>query len=617
MNCLPVVDRELRVAARKRSTFWMRVAAAVTGLVIASGFFALATVNHFGLSDGVALFHVLSWLGLVATLSAGLFFTSDCLSEEKREGTLGLLFLTDLRGYDVAAGKLMATSLRGFYTLLAVLPVLALTLFMGGVTAGQYWKASLALVNALFLSLAAGMAVSAMSRDSQKALTATFLVLLLLAVGGPVADSTIASTLDRPFKPFWCMSSPGYVLTAASMWGSSPYWIALGITQGIGWAMLALACVLVPRTWQERKRRSVRTAGNWAYAWRYGNARCRLRLRRKLLERDAVVWLTCHERWQARGVWALALAGVGGFVTVLVKSPIEAWMFWNYVAGLFVLLLYVWTASQASRLLLDARRSGMLELLLISPVSDRQIVRGQWQALLRTFGIPVALLLGLQVAATAMSQLAYHQVATQVANTTVVTTNQSGTATSRIANTNAVVAGNSGKVRNAAANATPPSAAKILTSSPRNAAMVMVAAGATALSIGANLAALCWFGLWMGMTSRSANLATLKTLVFVQVIPWLVTMFAAGMALGLVMPLVMRSGSGQSASWFEWWPLVSTLLTASISLAKDAGFIVWSRDKLYSSLRTQATCGHGQPGPAAPPPLPAAIPAPPVILTQG
>jgi len=34
-----------------------------------------------------------------------------------------LLFLTDLRGYTWRWGKLLATSLRGFYALLAVLPI--------------------------------------------------------------------------------------------------------------------------------------------------------------------------------------------------------------------------------------------------------------------------------------------------------------------------------------------------------------------------------------------------------------------------------------------------------------------------------------------------------------
>src|SRR5258705_2695055 len=181
MTFLPVVERELRVAARKRSTFWVRIAAAIVALIIATGFLAL----QFGIRNvGRGLFAVLTWLSLFAALSAGLFFTSDCLSEEKREGTIGFLFLTDLRGYDVVLGKLLATSLRGFYALLAVLPILGVTLLMGGVTGAQFWKTRLALVNALFLSLAIGLFVSAVSRDSQKAIATTLFLGLLLALVG-------------------------------------------------------------------------------------------------------------------------------------------------------------------------------------------------------------------------------------------------------------------------------------------------------------------------------------------------------------------------------------------------------------------------------------------------
>src|SRR6266513_2034339 len=148
MTFLPIVGRELRVASRKRSTFWVRVAAALVALVIGSGFLILTQIGPFGIGPaalGKGLFGTLTWLSLAVALSAGLFFTSDCLSEEKREGTLGFLFLTDLRGHDVVLGKLLATSLRVFYALLAVFPILAVALIMGGVTGAQFWKTSLAL----------------------------------------------------------------------------------------------------------------------------------------------------------------------------------------------------------------------------------------------------------------------------------------------------------------------------------------------------------------------------------------------------------------------------------------------------------------------------------------
>ena len=52
MNCLPIVDRELRVAARKRSTFWLRVAAGATGVVIASG--GLGKEGYFAFNGAYA-----------------------------------------------------------------------------------------------------------------------------------------------------------------------------------------------------------------------------------------------------------------------------------------------------------------------------------------------------------------------------------------------------------------------------------------------------------------------------------------------------------------------------------------------------------------------------------
>src|ERR1041385_1755399 len=143
MTFLPIVERELRVAARRRGTFWLRIMAALIALVIGGGFIGLEYMQDV-LSGGSQLrlggpvFKTLTWMSFAAALSAGLFFTADCLSEEKREGTLGFLFLTDLRGTDVVLGKLAATSLRCVFALLAVFPVLAITQLMGGVPTAHF-----------------------------------------------------------------------------------------------------------------------------------------------------------------------------------------------------------------------------------------------------------------------------------------------------------------------------------------------------------------------------------------------------------------------------------------------------------------------------------------------
>jgi hypothetical protein len=214
-------------------------------MVIGGAFLLLSKAGVFTMTSlGVVLFHVVTWLAMAAVAAAGLFFTSDCLSEEKREGTLGFLFLTDLRGYDVVGGKLLATSLRCFYALLAVMPVLAVTMLMGGVTGEQFWKTSLALFNALLCSLAAGMFVSALSRDPQKAMAATFSFLMLWIFGGMLADWICGLVARRSLAPRWSLTSPFYVFVMGGAWERTPFCTALGIMQVMAWILVGLASVL-------------------------------------------------------------------------------------------------------------------------------------------------------------------------------------------------------------------------------------------------------------------------------------------------------------------------------------------------------------------------------------
>src|SRR2546422_89950 len=188
MTFLPIVARELRVASRRRATYWVRSGAALAVIVLGVWFF-LMTRTVPPQEGALILFGILTGASVLYCLLSGVRATSDCLSEEKREGTLGLLFLTDLRGYDVVLGKLAATSLGAFYGLLAAMPVLAIPLLMGGVTAAAFWRMALVLLNTLFFSLACGMFGSAISRHERKALSGTLLLILVMAGALPLAGA--------------------------------------------------------------------------------------------------------------------------------------------------------------------------------------------------------------------------------------------------------------------------------------------------------------------------------------------------------------------------------------------------------------------------------------------
>lgn len=78
----------------------------------------------------------LALIGLILVVAPAL--TSDCISRERREGTLGLLFLTPLNAESIVAGKIVAHGLRAFTLWLAVLPILTIPFITGGVMAPEF-----------------------------------------------------------------------------------------------------------------------------------------------------------------------------------------------------------------------------------------------------------------------------------------------------------------------------------------------------------------------------------------------------------------------------------------------------------------------------------------------
>jgi len=147
---LPVIERELRMRARQGATYWGRCGAAA----IAS-LFAVYSAGRFtsmlsSAAAGTATFTSLSWLGLLVAC-ASIAVTADSISDERREGTLGLLFLTKLRTFEVVWGKLVAAGLSGLFALIGAVPALALALLYGGVSGGQIFRTALALFGILFV----------------------------------------------------------------------------------------------------------------------------------------------------------------------------------------------------------------------------------------------------------------------------------------------------------------------------------------------------------------------------------------------------------------------------------------------------------------------------------
>lgn len=436
MTFLPIVARELRVAARRRATLWTRTLVAL-GAVATAVCFYLANLDVPEQQLSRKIFLGLVWVALIYALVSGRRFTADCLSEEKREGTLGLLFLTDLKGYDVVLGKLAATSLNGFYGLLGVLPVLAAPLLIGGISNGEFWRMVLVLVNTFMASLAIGIFVSALSRQAPRAMGANLgLVLLVFAVPAACGIVVVACLRAHPYLPafvasWWTgipMNSPKlWPMVASAPWYLPPlfyscpifsllagsdtlyrfqawhFWGSIITLQGLTWLLLGLASRIVPHSWQDRVP-SVKRAGRREF-WRslnYGPRATRAAFRQKLLEVNAFYWLAARARLRPVHVWCL-LAAVAGYWLWIRQAfgwewqPRDALRPANVVAAfLFNFTLKMWIAIEAGRRLAEEHKMGTFELVLSTALNERDIVRGQWLALRRQFLFPTLVVLGVE-----------------------------------------------------------------------------------------------------------------------------------------------------------------------------------------------------------------------------
>ena len=185
----------MRLAARRAGTYRVRLlaggtAAAVLVMMMGSSGGAPSQVGH-------QIFSVLSGLGLIFALLSGVVCTADSVSEEKRDGTLGLLFLTNLRGYDVVLGKLVVNSLSAAYALVAFLPILAFPVLLGSVTGSEFWRMNLLLLNALVFSLTTGLLVSACGKNERAVMLTTFFLILFVTLGLPLLWKAVTTLQDR------------------------------------------------------------------------------------------------------------------------------------------------------------------------------------------------------------------------------------------------------------------------------------------------------------------------------------------------------------------------------------------------------------------------------------
>jgi ABC-type transport system involved in multi-copper enzyme maturation permease subunit len=550
MHLLPVAARELRVAARRGRTYWGRFGMGLGTILVGGWLWLVFSLGNPGVpgGTGIILFTVLATVAFLHCLAAGLY-TVDAISREKREGTLGLLFLTDLRGHDVLAGKLVATGIHALLALAAIVPVLTVCLLLGGISAQVLTRTVLVLLNVLGLSLACGLFVSTLSRDARVAVSSFVLVMLLLCLGWPLLGylelELIRKGVTEDMRPWFLLPSPIMAFASAfsngtALWRGAPrdpYWWSMGLLQVLTWTFLAAAARWIPRVWQEKEKRGIGWWIDRGLRWLdYGSPADRRQRRTQLLDLNPVCWLSSRERWRTPAVWGVLAVAAGGWAFGYYQVGRD-WLTPPVAIGMALCVHGVfkyWLTTEACRRFAEDRATGAFELMLSTAMTVRRILGGRWLALLRTFGWAWLVLAVIDL----------------------------GLLTLTLRTADGMVG--------------------------RQELTAVFLAGIAFL--GVHFYALGWVGMWRGLTAKSLNQAVSLTVAHVLIWPWLI-FWLLWMGLALTHHLSMRAtGMSWVGIGYGNWSFLKVLLAwFAVMLSLNLAAALRARQLLLRDFRELAT----------------------------
>jgi len=395
MTLLPIVSRELLSRSRSRATYWARFVVALVGVLVCLESMGSAPPGAPA-GMGRYVFNAVVAAAFLVSCSMCLL-AADAISAERREGTLGLLFLTRVKTLDVLLGKLGSVGVISLGALVAFLPVLMIPVLAGGVTGGEASRKGLALLNMLFFALVAGLCASAAQHERFRAVRSAVL--------------TIGLTMIIPFLPYavgfggllhlFAALSPLVSIIAAgdAHYSSSRgfYWASLLAVHMMAWLILLAAGLRLRRSASDQCSELALSPAP-------------VRVVAKELERDVglgswqpvkgesspIEWLVFRQYGVSAGLWAAALLALAyeGWVP-LARQPIKvpgvspSWFFAGALGVVGALSGGAVVAWVASRFFVSVRRTGELELLMTTPLGVETIVTEQWNVLKRFFAWPV------------------------------------------------------------------------------------------------------------------------------------------------------------------------------------------------------------------------------------
>ncbi|MDB6056623.1 MAG: hypothetical protein JWO95_467 [Verrucomicrobiales bacterium] len=417
---LPVLHRELRENSHRAFNYYLRPLAA--GIAMFLLWLCVHNVEKEmnAPSMGLFLFSLLHTFLLLLIVIIVPVMTADSIAAEKRNGTLGLLFLTPLTARGIMIGKGCAHAFRAFTLWLSVLPILVIPFLLGGIAWFDVATAITMQFCAILISLAAGMLASALFRKRNATFGAAscfaFAFNIALSICFTFTFTTVAlansgfrgnrTVFDQSIEllPFVLTGYPEFFNFTGRMRSSMGGWSAVLTTRPTYphiWTQLLIASALIAflllfivliigawqinRSWRDKQSRvSLKWSNRFCTPLFLNRFKSQMR---RLLDRNPIAWLQQYS-WRARTTkWGLCLAFII-IETIAVSFLQNSYDLLDSMITLQVLLLFIISIMflfVGVSSFHTEKQSGALELILITPLRVTQIIYGRVHGLWKQF----------------------------------------------------------------------------------------------------------------------------------------------------------------------------------------------------------------------------------------
>jgi ABC-type transport system involved in multi-copper enzyme maturation permease subunit len=306
---------------------------------------------------------------------------ASSISSERAMNTLQIVLASPVSPFAFVFAKFASRLAIVLVLIFATLPLAGICFLYGGISAGLYFELVSFAMGVAVLGTAAGIVASSYARNVATAVMASYFMVIicpllhLAAIGIAHEAFDLANPFDDPIlgikaNPYYVWSQVTPFGPTGAIAGSAP-----------GWTFLAFMCVVAGAALWIAARRIGRESASEAVARRTGQRVTGLRYENPVLDRGLRGSLLHKPRWAAWTRFAFVLLVLAVMLTLGAANR-DLNDSWPHIAFLCITTAFLSIAAMttAAHTIASERESGALDMLLATPLTTADVIRGKFYA---------------------------------------------------------------------------------------------------------------------------------------------------------------------------------------------------------------------------------------------